>query len=91
MRYESPKVNDGHVTASRRAGSAATILQAWRAKDIDLLACADFSTNHGNAPIDLGAHDLRAIKKVAKKEGLLIRGLDETGPMAQPNSALAPK
>lgn len=100
MTYETRKVNYCYVTASRRAGTAAAILQALKENGIDLLAFSGFPAGSGKAQIDLVADDLSSIKKVAKKrgwklskakKGFLIRGSDEIGAIEQPISALAAK
>lgn len=100
MSYETRKMNYCYVTTSRRAGTAAAILQGLKEKGIDLLAFSGFPTKNGKAQLDLVANDLGSIKKVAKqkgwklskvKQGFLIRGSDEIGAIEQPISALAAK
>jgi hypothetical protein len=93
-------MNYCYVTAAKRAGTGAAILQALKDAGISLLAFSGFPAKGGKAQIDLIADALGPIQKVAKKKGwklskpkkgFLIQGTDEVGAIEQPISALAAK
>ncbi len=72
MSYSAKKVNYCYVTASNRAGVAASILNTLKSAGISLQAFSGFPGKGGKAQIDLVANKVSGIRQLAKKHGWKI-------------------
>jgi hypothetical protein len=87
------KVSYAYVTAARKPGEAARILQALRDANVNLLAFSGFPQGRNKAQIDVVTDDLDGLKSIARvqkwklsriKRAFLAQGTDEVGAAVAP-------
>jgi hypothetical protein len=92
------KVSYCYLIASDKAGEGIRILDALRARNVNLLAVSAFPQGRNKAQVDLVAEDLAGIKALAKqqkwklsptKRAFLAHGTDEVGAAIPPLAKLA--
>jgi hypothetical protein len=94
------KVNYVYLKVPNRAGHGAKVLGELRASGVSLIAYSGFPAGKGKAQLDLIPDDMRALTRVAKKNGwrlskpkkaFLVTGRDDPGAVHRHINKLAAK